>query len=104
MTAADISSMIKDFGWPGAILILLAIGAWRVWVKIVPILERMGSAWVTRQQEMAVHSKTLADKTVELADKTMEIQTSNQKAIEALPVVLQDMLQRLLRDKFPDAK
>jgi len=96
-----VSSLIKDFGWPGAILIAGLLGAWKIVKMLIrwgkPWLEKMATSWIERNKQAADAHTRLVDKTIEIQEAGIEIQKANKEAIEQLP----KLIERLLRAKPP---
>ena len=100
MTAETFNSLVQAFGWPGAILMLLFGGMWRVWSFAKPWLIKVAEAYIFRQKEVAQSQKDLASqivqqgkKSLELSERSIQIQESVAKSVETIP----DAIERLFR-------
>lgn len=84
--------MVKAFGWPGAILVVIIIGVWRAWKFVVPWAEKMFQAYIDRQQQIAASQKELAQKSIELSQQSITIQQTVAQSVEAIPAAIERLL------------
>lgn len=97
--AGFFDSMVKAFGWPGAILVLVIIGVWRAWKFVMPWAEKMFQAYISRQQVISASQKELADKTmvlsqqsIDLSKQSISIQQTVAKSVESIPAAIERLL------------
>jgi len=64
----SIESAIKTFGWPGALLIGVVLGAWRIWVFLKPYISRIFEGHISLLSTLAEAITVIKGSVVDVKD------------------------------------